>query len=227
MVIFHSYVSLPEGTADGDPGLKNFCDVSIDQVTIIGVDGRPLQLPLTSEVTLPLGGKGGPEDGWETAVSLRTSRAALGDLPALKIFANGKPAVLLGLDVLGNRRLVFTAAVGQHAICTLAQMKEDEYVITCHNIIITSYNICTWKLSQTNNVWEWCWESVRLPKHDMEEALAARHVQRDPELQWESCAVQICRARHSSKASQLPWVSSSWVQYGAIWVWINTYRYHF
>ena len=111
-VIFHSYVSLPEGTADGDPGLKNFCDVSIDQVTIIGVDGRPLQLPLTSEVTLPLGGKGGPEDGWETAVSLRTSRAALGDLPALKIFANGKPAVLLGLDVLGNRRLVFTAGSG-------------------------------------------------------------------------------------------------------------------
>ena len=105
-------------------------------------------------------------------------------------------------------------AVGQHAICTLAQMKEDEYVITCHNIIITSYNICTWKLSQTNNVWEWCWESVRLPKHDMEEALAARHVQRDPELQWESCAVQICRARHSSKASQLPWVSQFM---GAIW----------
>lgn len=81
-------------------------------VTIIGVDGRPLQLPLTSEVTLPLGGKGGPEDGWETAVSLRTSRAALGDVPALKIFANGKPAVLLGLDVLGNRRLVFTAGSG-------------------------------------------------------------------------------------------------------------------
>lgn len=81
-------------------------------VTIIGVDGRPLQLPLTSEVTLPLGGKGGPEGGWDTAVSLKTSRAALGDLPALKIFANGKPAVLLGLDVLGNRRLVFAAGSG-------------------------------------------------------------------------------------------------------------------
>ena len=84
----------------------------IHQVTIIGVDGRPLQLPLTSEVTLPLGGKGGPEAGWDTAVSLKTSRAALGDLPALKIFANGKPAVLLGLDVLGNRRLVFAAGSG-------------------------------------------------------------------------------------------------------------------
>ena len=81
-------------------------------VTIVGVDGRPLQMPLTSEVTLPLGGKELPGGGWETAVSLKTTSAALGDLPALQIFANGKPAVLLGLDVLGKRRLVFAAGSG-------------------------------------------------------------------------------------------------------------------
>ena len=81
-------------------------------VTIVGVDGRPLQMPLSSEVTLPLGGKALPEGGWETAIRLKTSSAALGDLPALEIFAAGKPAVLLGLDVLGRRRLVFTAGSG-------------------------------------------------------------------------------------------------------------------
>lgn len=81
-------------------------------VTVVGVDGRPLQMPLTSEVTLPLGGQALPTGGWETAVSLKTSSAALGELPALKIFANGKPAVLLGLDVLGTRRLVFAAGSG-------------------------------------------------------------------------------------------------------------------
>lgn len=83
------------------------------EVTVLGVDGRPMRMPLSSEVTLPLGGQALPRGGWETAVSLKTSSAALGDLPALKIFGNGKPTVLLGLDVLGKRRLVFAAGSGQ------------------------------------------------------------------------------------------------------------------
>lgn len=83
-----------------------------DAVTIVGVDGRPLQMPLSEEITLRLGGKALPEGGWETAVSFRTNSAALGDLPALQLFANGKPAVLLGQDVLGNRRLIFAAGSG-------------------------------------------------------------------------------------------------------------------
>ena len=83
------------------------------EVTVLGVDGRPMGMPLSSQVTLPLGGQALPKGGWETAVSLKTSSAALGDLPALKIFGNGKPTVLLGLDVLGKRRLVFAAGSGQ------------------------------------------------------------------------------------------------------------------
>ena len=82
-------------------------------VTVLGVDGRPLQLPLTSEVDLPLGGKALAEGGWETAVSLKASSVVLGDLPALNTFVGqGKPAVLLGLDVLGKRRLIFAAGSG-------------------------------------------------------------------------------------------------------------------
>ena len=81
-------------------------------VTVVGVDGRLLQMPLSSAVTLPLGGQALPTGGWETAVALTTPSAALGNLPALEIFASGKPAVLLGLDALGTRRLVFAAGSG-------------------------------------------------------------------------------------------------------------------
>ena len=54
------------------------------EVTVLGVDGRPMRMPLSSEVTLPLGGQALPRGGWETAVSLKTSSAALGDFTCIE-----------------------------------------------------------------------------------------------------------------------------------------------
>mmetsp|Transcript_48767 Transcript_48767/g.98316 ORF Transcript_48767/g.98316 Transcript_48767/m.98316 type:complete len:422 (-) Transcript_48767:30-1295(-) len=82
------------------------------EVAAMGVDGRPLRLPLARDVALPLGGAPLSGGGWATAVTLSAEMVAVGDLPALAAVAGDrrKPAVLLGLDVLAHKRLVFAAA---------------------------------------------------------------------------------------------------------------------
>lgn len=81
------------------------------EIMVIGVDGRPLKLPLAKKVLLPLGGSPREGGGWETAVSLATDTVAVGNMPALTAFVGdeSKPCVLLGLDVLSQRRILFAA----------------------------------------------------------------------------------------------------------------------
>ncbi|CAE7229702.1 RAB6A [Symbiodinium natans] len=78
---------------------------------VMGVDGRPLKLPLAKNVKLPLGGAQREAGGWETAVTLATDATAVGNLPALAAFVGdeSKPCVLLGLDVLSQRRILFAS----------------------------------------------------------------------------------------------------------------------
>ncbi|CAJ1363204.1 unnamed protein product, partial [Effrenium voratum] len=67
------------------------------ELQVLGVDGRPLRVPLSGEVELDLGGAALPEGGWATAATLRTKSAALGELPALRALAgDDRPTVLLG-----------------------------------------------------------------------------------------------------------------------------------
>ncbi|CAK0838137.1 unnamed protein product [Prorocentrum cordatum] len=81
------------------------------EVSAVGVDGRPLRLPLAQGVSLPLGGARLPAGGWAEAVALEADAIAVGDLPALEgLIGDQRPAVLLGLDVLGDRRLVSEGA---------------------------------------------------------------------------------------------------------------------
>mmetsp|Transcript_55498 Transcript_55498/g.180008 ORF Transcript_55498/g.180008 Transcript_55498/m.180008 type:complete len:406 (+) Transcript_55498:40-1257(+) len=83
------------------------------ELVVLGVDGRPLKLPLSRDVELPLGGAPLASGGWDTSLVLKADAVAMGELPALQAFAGaGKPSVLLGLDVLARRRIVFAAKSG-------------------------------------------------------------------------------------------------------------------